>query len=160
MHRPLLARILLFVLAWPAFLLGVWATLAPRNWYEHFPGVGQSWIAIDGSYNEHLIRDVGALNLALVVVTIVALVKLDPLLVRTTAAAWLVYSVPHLLYHATHTDPYDTGDLFAALGGLALDVVVPIVLLLLARPERGPGRRSGDRPGDRSDDRSDELSAP
>jgi hypothetical protein len=135
MRRPMLVRILLFVLAWPALLLGVWATLAPRNWYENFPGVGQAWIAIDGSYNQHLIRDVGALNLALVVVTVVALVKLDRLLVRTTAAAWLVYSVPHFLYHATHTDPFDTGDLIAALGGLALNVVVPIVLLFLARPD-------------------------
>ncbi len=66
--------------------------------------------------------------------TAVALVRLDSLLVRVTAVAWLVYSVPHLVYHATHTDPYDTGDLFAALGGLALNVVVPIALLFLARP--------------------------
>jgi|1185.fasta_scaffold135284_2 hypothetical protein len=140
MRRPMLVRVLLFVLAWPAFLLGVWATLAPRNWYENFPGVGQAWIAIDGSFNEHLIRDVGALNLALVTVTLVALVKLDRTLVRTTAAAWLVYSLPHLLYHATHTDPFDTGDAIAALGGLTLDVVVPIVLLVLARPDPDPVR--------------------
>jgi hypothetical protein len=138
MNRPMVMRVLLFVLAWPALLLGAWATLAPRNWYENFPGIGQAWIAIDGAYNEHLVRDVGALNLALFVVTAVALVKLDSLLVRVTAAAWLVYSVPHLIYHSTHTDPYDTGDLFAALGGLALNVAVPIALLLLARPARRP----------------------
>jgi hypothetical protein len=148
MHRPTLMRVLLFVLAWPALLLGAWATLAPRNWYDNFPGIGQSWIAIDGAYNEHLVRDVGALNLALCLVTLVALVKLDRLLVQTTAAAWLVYSVPHFLYHATHTDPFDTGDLIGALGGLALDLVVPIVLLVLARPT---GRSAGlsDDPGRR-----------
>lgn len=145
MRRPTLVRILLFVLVWPALLLGAWATLAPRNWYDNFPGIGQSWIAIDGSYNEHLIRDVGALNLALCLVTVVALVKLDRLLVQTTAAAWLVYSVPHLLYHATHTEPFDTGDLIGALGGLALDVVVPIVLLVLARTDGRSPEVSADR---------------
>ena len=148
MGRPTLMRVLLFVLAWPALLLGAWATLAPRNWYDNFPGIGQAWIAIDGSYNEHLVRDVGALNLALFVVTAVALVKLDRLLVQTTAVAWLVYSVPHLLYHATHTDPFDTGDLIGALGGLALNVVVPIVLLVLAGAD-GRSDALSDDPGRR-----------
>lgn len=136
MNRPLVMRILLALLAWPALMLGVWATFAPRNWYENFPGIGQSWIAIDGPYNQHLIGDVGALNLALFSVTAVALVKLDSLLVRTTAAAWLVYSVPHLLYHATHSDPYESGDLIAALGGLAMNVGIPIVLIVMARPTK------------------------
>jgi len=131
MNRPLLLRVLLAVLAWSALLVGAWATTAPRSFYDSFPGGGRAWVAVDGPYNQHLVGDVGALNLALLVVTVWALVTLTPVLIRVAAVAWLVYSLPHLLYHATHREPYDTGDLAASLFGLTVNVVVPIVLLVL-----------------------------
>lgn len=134
MTRPLLLRVLLAVLAWSALLVGAWATAAPRSFYDSFPGGGRAWVAVDGPYNQHLVGDVGALNLALVVVTVWALITLTPVLIRVAAAAWLVYSVPHLLYHATHREPYGTNDLAASLFGLAVNVVVPIVLLVMASP--------------------------
>lgn len=142
MSRPLLSRVLLAVLAWSALLVGGWAAFAPRSFYDSFPGGGRAWVAADGPYNQHLVGDVGALNLALVVLTVWALVTLSPLLVRVTAVVWLVYSVPHLLYHATHPEPYGTGDLAASLFGLAVNVVGPVVLLVLARPS-ARGRHPG-----------------
>ena len=39
--------------------------LRAAPFYDDFPGLGRSWVAADGPYNEHLVRDVGALNLAL-----------------------------------------------------------------------------------------------
>ncbi len=134
MNRPLLSRVLLAALVWSALLVGGWATVAPRSFYDSFPVRGQAWVAADGPYNRHLVGDVGALNLALAVLTVWALVTLTPLLVRVTAVVWLVYSVPHLLYHATHPEPYGAGELAASLLGLATNVVVPLTLMVLARP--------------------------
>src|SRR5436190_20767172 len=92
-------RIVLALLAISALVVGLWAQFAPRSFYDSFPGGGRHWVSVDGPYNEHLVRDVGGLNLALAVITIAAQVWLGPRLVSTAAVAWLVYSVPHFLYH-------------------------------------------------------------
>jgi hypothetical protein len=69
-------RILLVFMGIPSVLIGLWAGFAPRGFYDDFPGAGRSWVAPDGPFNEHLVRDVGVLNLALAVVTIAAVVWL------------------------------------------------------------------------------------
>ena len=83
--------------------------------YDDFPGAGRSWVAPDGPFNEHLVRDVGVLNLALAVVTIAAAVWLTRPLVRATAWAWLAYSVPHLVYHVLHRGALDPSDQVGSL---------------------------------------------
>jgi hypothetical protein len=129
--RTLWTRILLVALAWSALVVGAWATFAPRSFYDSFPGGGRSWVAPDGPYNHHLVTDVGELNLALLVVTLTATVTLQRLLVRTTAVAWLVYGIPHLVYHASHREPFETGDVIASLTSLSFAVALPLVLLAL-----------------------------
>jgi hypothetical protein len=120
--------------------VGLWATFAPRSFYDDFPGGGRTWVALDGPYNEHLVRDVGSLNLALTVVTVAALVTLGRVVVLAAAGAWLAYSAPHLVYHARHLDLYDTGDEVANMFALALTVVLPLVVLVaeLRRPSVPP----------------------
>ena len=58
-------RITLAVLAVQGLVLGCWAAFAPRSLYDDFPGFGHHWVVVDGPYNEHLVRDVGSLFLAL-----------------------------------------------------------------------------------------------
>ena len=74
MNNRILVRVALGYLAVVTAQIGFWALLAPRSFYDSFPGLGRAWISIDGPYNDHLIRDVGALNLALLVVLVVAAV--------------------------------------------------------------------------------------
>src|SRR5262245_469583 len=69
--RPI-ARLLLWLLAIPGLLLGIYAEFFPRAFYDDFP-FGRAWVAHDGPFNEHLIRDFGAMNLALAAVTLVAI---------------------------------------------------------------------------------------
>jgi hypothetical protein len=129
-------RVVLALLAFSGAVVGVWAAFAPRSFYDDFPGGSRSWVAPDGPYNEHLVRDVGELNLALTVVTVFALIVLARSLVLATAGAWLVYGVPHLVYHARHLDPFDGSDVTAIPVSLALAVGGALLLLL-------PRRRSG-----------------
>src|SRR3954464_2911879 len=68
--RRLLARAALILLAIAGLYQGVWAQLAPRSFYENFPG-GEGWIAGDGPYNEHLVRDIGGLVNGLAVIAII-----------------------------------------------------------------------------------------
>jgi hypothetical protein len=135
--RDTVLRIGLAFLAVPAALVGVWAGLAPRSFYDDFPGLGQVWIAPDGPYNEHLVRDVGALNLALAVVTVAALVTLAVALVRWVLVAWVVEGLLHVVYHARHLAPFGTADQVSILAGLVLVPVVAVGLLfLLHAPQR------------------------
>ena len=132
-----LSRLGLLFLSLTALQLGVWATLAPRSFFSTFPGGGRNWVAVDGPYNEHLVRDFGGLNLALAVVTVAALVLGTRAFVRTAAIAWLAWSVPHLVYHLRHLDVFATGDKVANVFALSLLVVIAVLLLVghrLVRP--------------------------
>lgn len=127
--RLLWARIVFVYLSLQSLLLGIWALLAPRSFYDSFPGAGRSWVSIDGPFNEHLVRDVGALNLALLVLLAAAAVRLTRELVVVAAAAAIVWGAPHLVYHVFNTEGLAVGDLLASLGGLAVYVVLPATVL-------------------------------
>jgi hypothetical protein len=111
--------------------LGVWAALSPRSFYDEFPGFGRQWVSADGPYNEHLVRDFGALNLALAVVTIAALVTFGRPLVIAVAVAWLAWGIPHLVYHLRHLDVYDTSDQVMNVFALSAVPVLAVVVLVL-----------------------------
>jgi hypothetical protein len=129
-------RVVLALLAISAGVIGLWAAFAPRSFYVNFPGGGHDWISPDGPYNEHLVRDVGELNLALMVVALFALVALSRALVLATAVAWLVYGVPHLVYHLRHLSPFHGSDVTSIPLSLSLGIVGGVLLLLPPRRQR------------------------
>jgi len=140
------ARFGLAYLSAVALVLGIWAGAAPRSFYDNFPGLGMTWVSVDGPYNEHLIRDVGALNLALTVVLVAALVRLTSELVRLAAVASLAWNVPHAIYHAFNTGGLDTLDIALNLGGLTLSALYPIALLYVAPKLNNTTPRSSEAP--------------
>ena len=140
MAHDRVVRVLLVIMGVPSILIGVWAGFFPRGFYDDFPGAGRVWVAPDGPFNEHLVRDVGVLNLSLAVVTIAAAIWLTRPLVRATAVAWLVYGVPHLVYHVRHRSPFDTDDQISIVASLALAPILAIAVLVLSRDERADRR--------------------
>jgi len=126
-------RVALGYLALISLEIGVWAQFFPRSFFDHYPGLGRAWVAVDGPYNEHLVRDVGGLNLGLAAVLIVALVTLSRTTILAACLASLLYGVPHLLYHIAHADLLDGSDVIASIGGLALFAAVPAVVILVSR---------------------------
>lgn len=131
-------RIALAVIAAGSLVVGAWALAAPRSFYDDFPGAGRVWVAVDGPYNEHLVRDVGGLNLGLAFVAAVALVTGSVAVARAAGGAALIFGVPHLVYHATHLDPFDTTDQVALLVSLGLAAAAGLVA---AGPDRGAPAR-------------------
>ncbi len=82
------ARVLLGVLAVSEALIGGWALFAPASFYRSFPAAGHGWVALLPPYNEHLIRDVGSLSLALTVVLAAAAVTGQRLLSAVAVGAF------------------------------------------------------------------------
>jgi hypothetical protein len=126
--RRIVARVALLLLALAGLYQGVWAQVGPRSFFEKFPG-GMSWIAVDGPYNEHLVRDIGGLVNGLSVVAIVAAWSLSRPLLAANALGWLVYALPHLGYHLR--EPLDDAGM-QALNVLVLsgEVVLPVLGLV------------------------------
>jgi hypothetical protein len=131
------ARILLGVLTASGAFPGVWAVAFPRSFYDSFPGARAGWIAVDGPFNEHLLRDVGALFLALGVVAGWGALSGRRTAVRGAAAGWLTFTVLHAAYHVHHLDLYAPTDRWLNLATLAGSVVAAAAVLVLpTRPHR------------------------
>lgn len=126
----MLVRAGLALLALVQGALAVWALLAPRAFYDDFPGGGRAWVSPLGPYDEHLVRDVGALSLALTVVLVAALVSLDRRLVLVAGLAYLAWSVPHLAFHLTADDVLPAGDRVAGEAGQLLTTLIAAALAL------------------------------
>jgi len=69
----------------------------------------------------------------LLLVLLVALVVGSRLLVTTAAGAYLLFAVPHFLYHLLNLQVYGTGDKVANVFSLALSVVIPIAVIVAAQ---------------------------
>jgi hypothetical protein len=123
-------RVLVVIVGVGNAVVGLWAAVAPHSFFDDFPGAGRHWVAVDGPFNEHLVRDVGVLNLALAAVALAVLLRPSRYLIQVLAGAELVYTLPHLLYHAAHLDLFDTSDKVALMVSLAITVLAPIGLLL------------------------------
>jgi hypothetical protein len=119
---------------------GAWALFAPSSFYGDFP-LGRGWVAALPAYNEHLTRDVGELFLATALVLLVAAYFLERRLVVTAICSYLVWSVPHAIYHAFHLDVYGTTDQIGNVVTLALTGGLPLWLLFrLWSGSRRPAR--------------------
>ena len=134
--RAIAVRAALLYGAYVNASVGLWATIAPRSWYDSFPGFGRVWVSTDGPYNEHLVRDVGALGIGLTILLLAAAWLMKRELVLTAGIAMTVAAIPHTLYHLRHSDIYESGaDKVASLGGLLLGTLLGIVVLVYA-PKR------------------------
>jgi AhpD family alkylhydroperoxidase len=130
--RRLEARVILVALGGIQFANGIWATLAPRSFYDDFPlGIG-GWVSALPAYNEHLMRDVGGLFLATGFVLLAAAVHLERPLVRLATISYLLFAIPHAIFHYFNLEPYGTGDVIGNAVALAATVVLPLWLFWVA----------------------------
>lgn len=117
-------------LACTGAFVGGWAQLAPRSFYDRFPLPGHHWIAHSGAFNEHLIRDVGGMYLALTVLSVWAMLPSSTEINRITGAAWSAFNIPHLIFHGRHLDEFGPADQIGTL--VTLGAVTALGLVLLA----------------------------
>ncbi|WP_191983945.1 hypothetical protein [Amycolatopsis eburnea] len=130
-----ITRVLLVVFGLVEAVVGIWPLLSPTGFYQDFPGFRTGWVAMDGAFNEHLLRDFGGLNLALAALLIGAAVIATTAVARLAGVAALLFGLPHFLYHLGHVAHFVRLDQVLIIATTGLGVVVPLVVLLV------PGRR-------------------
>ncbi|GAB3401307.1 hypothetical protein GCM10027515_09830 [Schumannella luteola] len=126
-----------------AAVVGVWAYLLPREFYDHFPSVLGEWISQDGPFNEHLIRDHGAQYLALGAGSVAALFWRSRALYRVLGIAWGGFAILHAAYHVTHLAHMATDDRVALVTVLLVAVALGIGIAVEPwhHPRTGRSRR-------------------
>ncbi len=125
------ARCIAGALATSAAYVGIWAMAWPHSFYTTFPGFGQAWVAPLGAFNEHLVRDVGGLYVALLIFSGWAAVKGNAGALHTLGWAWLAFGLPHLAFHATHRHGFSTVEWAASLTPLTFTTVGAVILVVL-----------------------------
>jgi alkylhydroperoxidase family enzyme len=126
-------RFLLFALGIPQALIGLWALFWPSSFYDDFPAGTDGWVNVLGPFDEHLVTDVGALFVALGFLLAFAAVSLRRGTVIAAAIAWLIFSVPHFLWHVFNLEPYGTADAIGNTATLSWTVVGGALILFLVR---------------------------
>jgi nucleoside-diphosphate-sugar epimerase len=132
-RTPLWQTLALVYLGLGALIPGLYATFAPRAFFDDFP-FGRGWVASEPPYNEHLLRDFGGLNLGLACVLLVAAFVGGRVLVRTAAFASLLFAVPHLTFHLRHR-VLEGADAFLSPATLALGAVLAVAVLAVGSGE-------------------------
>lgn len=135
--RLLVVRGILWSLAGAALSVGIPATVAPRSFFDEFPWAA-NWVSRLPPYNEHLVTDVGGLQLAFGLLFVWAAVRPERALAVPVCIAWSISQLLHLTFHVMHFGSL-TFDVVAQTASLAYLAAAPwLVALLLVRPLRSP----------------------
>jgi hypothetical protein len=133
--RPPLAnsalRAGLWFLTFVEVAVGLVATFAPRAFYDYVP-----WVNLMPPYSEHLMRDYGAMNLSLALVFVVAATTMERRMVRIALGAYLLFAIPHLIFHVTHLENFTAAAAVGQTTTLTLALLLPVALLSLTRQRR------------------------
>ncbi|GAA3686278.1 hypothetical protein GCM10022267_86450 [Lentzea roselyniae] len=114
-------------------IVGGWSLIAPKHFFDNFPLPTNQWVAYFPPFNEHLLRDFGALNLALCAVLVFAAVTLERRLTQAALVGYLLFAVPHLVFHLNHLSHMPFADQVGNVVSLVAVVLVPLALLPLTR---------------------------
>ncbi len=82
----------------------------------------------------------GALNLALGVLLATAAILLERRLVQVSLLAYLVYAVPHFVFHLANGHAFSLGDNLANMFTLGIAILPPLVLLVGSRSSERTSR--------------------
>ena len=118
----------------------MWALLAPASFYDAFPFGAPGWVSLLPPFNEHLVRDVGGLGVALGIVLAGAAVLARRDVTRLVLVAFLVFDIPHAVFHSLHLHGFATVDAVVQSAAFAVQIVLAVVLFVLA------GRLPAERP--------------
>jgi hypothetical protein len=98
-------RVGLLALGLPNAVAGLWAIVAPRHWFDHFPGWDPRLVAAEPPFNSHLATDAGAGLFASGVVLVAAAWLADRRSVTLALVAFSAFAVPHAAYHSLNPAP-------------------------------------------------------
>ncbi len=110
-------------------VLGTWQLVGSASFHQDFPGLGRHWVAAFPPYNEHLLTDVGGLNLGFALLFLWATLVPDRRVARAGLGAFALSAVLHLGYHLGRLSVLEPVDQVAQTIALALTVALPVALV-------------------------------
>ena len=114
-------------------LQGAWAFGWPMAFYDDFPVPEAAWVSTLGPFNEHLARDFGSALSGLGVIAILAGLSHSRAAVRATMTGFVLFGVPHLIYHLSTFGEFSVASATTQIAALVLFVAVPALLLAATR---------------------------
>ena len=105
---------------------GLWQLLMPESFYRDFPTVD-----LAPPYNEHLMRDFGAANVAIGIIVLTVTVWLEKRCVVLVLLAYLAFSTSHLLFHVAHLHDASSADIAFQVVSLGSAVALPILMIAI-----------------------------
>lgn len=125
-------------LALPQLVIGVWAVVAPANWFRNFPGFAPRLVAAEPPYNHHLASDAGAGFLATGLVLLFAAIWATRASMLTALAAYAAFTTLHVWYHMAHPADLLTGaEDLANVVGIGSGLILAGMFAWGLRPRRG-----------------------
>src|SRR6187402_1199720 len=100
-------------------MIGIWTQYFPESFYNDYPSVD-----LTPPYSEHLMRDFGGATLGLAVVLGAAAIWPTTKLVVIAMVAYLVFSVPHFVFHSLHLHDASTTEAITLMVTLGITVVL------------------------------------
>lgn len=114
-------------------VVGAWSYFWPQPYFDHFPVFLGEWVSKDGPYNEHLVRDHGAMYLALGAASVYGLVRPAQVGFRLLGIAWTTFGVLHFAYHVTHLEHLTPDEATGQVVVLAVAILLAIALVVPGR---------------------------
>ncbi|GED99073.1 hypothetical protein nbrc107697_31120 [Gordonia crocea] len=141
-RAPDWARVALGLVAVPQLVVGLWAVLAPRHFFDHFPGFGPLLVAAEPPFNAHLTSDTGTGFVATGVFAAVAAGwGLRPL-VFVAGLSLSAFALPHFCYHLLNPAELLSGaENVVNVVVLGVALAVPVAVAWANRP-RGAAVRN------------------
>lgn len=109
--------------------VGSWALILPRSFFD-IPVVGMGM-----AFNEHLMRDYGAMSLASATVLGLAAVRMERSLTRAALLMYLVWAVGHFAIHVQLIHHLTTAQATSLMIALGVAILLTCGLLLLTRSD-------------------------
>lgn len=135
---PRWSTIVLALIAVPNLVIGSWAVLSPRGWYDDFPGYAPRLVSAYPPFNEHLAVDAGAglLTIGVLAAAAAYLGRRDAHLVA--GAGLLAFTGPHALFHVLNpSDLLSAGEDAMSTIPLVITALASIALLIRATGQAG-----------------------
>lgn len=114
-------------------VVGAWSYFWPQQYFDRFPVFLGEWVSKDGPYNEHLVRDHGAMYLALGAASLYGLVRTSQVGCVLLGIAWTVFGVLHFGYHVTHLQHLPADEATGQVVVLAVAILLAIALMIPGR---------------------------
>jgi hypothetical protein len=136
MSRRHLLRVGLLLLGFSQGATGLWALASPHGWWQSFPGLGRHWIRPLGPYNDELVRDFGAMYVALAAVLIWSGLVLERRSVQGALLAQLVFVVLHGYFVSFKLKLLPNADKVGLMVGIVLTGLLAVSLLVATRTKK------------------------